>query len=92
MKHHGPVTPEEWREVVDAAAACRAIYDCKCYGLIEGGAEINVARCDYILENGAKLGYRPSKSAIDLGIEMIAEYNAGVASQIEVAPQTEVDR
>jgi hypothetical protein len=57
-KPRDPQTPEEWREAVDAAAFMRAIYDCYLYGLLTG-PEINAARCDELLERGAKLGYRP---------------------------------
>ena len=65
----------EWREAVDAAAGWRAIADVKMYGLIQGGPEINVTRCDQILERGKALGIEPSKSAVDLAIALIAAIN-----------------
>jgi hypothetical protein len=75
MARRNPQTPEEWRQAVDSAAACRAIADCKMYGLIEGGPEINLERCYQILERGRKLGIVPSRSIMDLGIEMVKWIN-----------------
>jgi hypothetical protein len=37
-----PTTPEEWQLVVDAAAGFRCIAECRMYGLMKGGPEINV--------------------------------------------------
>lgn len=71
-----PQTPEQWREAVDAAAASRMIADCKMYGLLEGGPEIDVARCDSLLERGAARGVRPSGSAAKLAVEYVEAYNA----------------
>lgn len=60
-----PQTPEEWQEAVDLAAGARLIADCKMYGVITGGPAIDVARCDFILRRGAKLGIRPSRPPLD---------------------------
>lgn len=70
-----PQTAEEWQEAVDGAAALRAVADCKMYGLIEGGPNIDVRRCDEILERGETRGVRPSKPVKDLAIEMITTLN-----------------
>jgi hypothetical protein len=73
---HDPSTPEEWQEAVDAAAACRVIANCKMYGLLQGGPEIDVGRCDELLEQGRARGVHPSKSVTDLGVEFALAYNA----------------
>jgi hypothetical protein len=46
------------------------------YGLIEGGPNIDVARCDEILEHGKARGVYPSKRTADLAIEMVALINS----------------
>jgi hypothetical protein len=70
-----PKTQVEWQRAVDAAAGLRAVADCKMYGLLEGGPEINVARCDQILELGAAIQVYPSRSIKDLAIAAIAMLN-----------------
>lgn len=66
-----PKTRAEWQEAVDGAAGLRALADCKMYALIEGGPEINVERCDQILEQGRARGVRPSKSDVDLALDFV---------------------
>jgi hypothetical protein len=72
-----PKTGSEWQEAVDAAAACRAVADCKLYGLLEGGPVVNVARCDEILERGRARGVFPSRPVPELAIEYVCAFNAG---------------
>jgi hypothetical protein len=74
VKRRDPQTPEEWQEAVDAAAGARALADCAMYGLITG-PDVDVARCDNILERGAALGVRPSRKATDLAVGLIREIN-----------------
>lgn len=78
-----PKTPAEWQEAVDAAAACRAIADCKMYGLLEGGPEINVARCDEILGRGRRRGVHPSSSVRELALEMVRQVNGGAKNDAD---------
>lgn len=59
LEKRDPETPEEWQEAVDVAAFLRMLHDCKLYGLIEGGPETNIDRCDDILERGSSMGIRP---------------------------------
>jgi len=72
---NNPKTPEEWQEAVNAAAAARAVADCKLYGVIDGGPRINVARCDQILEQGRKRGIMPSRPITELAIELVMAIN-----------------
>ena len=52
-----PTTPEEWQLVVDAAAGFRCIAECRMYGLMKGGPEIDVQNCVHFMARGAELGY-----------------------------------
>jgi hypothetical protein len=70
-----PKTSEEWQQAVDSAAAARAIADCKMYGLLEGGPQININRCDSILRRGAKRGITPSRPVTDLALELVYAIN-----------------
>jgi hypothetical protein len=79
MKRRNPVTRAEWQDAVDSAAAVRAVADCKMYGLIKGGPQIDIHRCDEILEAGKRRGVIPSKPAPQLAIEFIAAINAEAA-------------
>jgi hypothetical protein len=55
-----PETPAEWQEAVDGAHFLRCLADCQMYGLITGAENVNIERCDEILDRGAKLGYKPN--------------------------------
>lgn len=54
-----PKTSAEWQEAVDAAEFYLALDSAHQYGLVEGGPQINVARCVKLLEKGKALGYQP---------------------------------
>lgn len=75
-RRRDPRTAAEWQQAVDAAAAWRALEDCKMYGLLEGGPTVDVERCDSILERGAARGVRPSKPATELALEYLQAWNA----------------
>lgn len=70
-----PTTQAEWQRAVDAAAGLRAVADCKMYGLLEGGPEINTARCDQIIELGAAQHIHPSRPIKELVVEVIRILN-----------------
>lgn len=72
MKGRNPKTPAEWQEAVDIAAGFRAIQDCKLYGLLTGGPEINVTRCDEILAAGRAKGIKPSRPVTELAVFLCA--------------------
>jgi hypothetical protein len=54
-----PTTPAEWQEAADAAYFMLAVESARLYGLIEGGPEVNVERCDEILKEAAMRGITP---------------------------------
>lgn len=76
-----PSTASEWQEAVDLAAGLRMIADCKMYGLLEGGGDIDVARCDAMLARGAERGVRPSRPVVELALGMVAAINAEAAER-----------
>ena len=55
-----PQTPEEWQDAVDGAQALLEIDSAKQYGLITGGPDADVQRCEEILLYGKALGVTPS--------------------------------
>jgi hypothetical protein len=75
MKGQEPKTPEEWQEVVDMAAAARAVADCKMYGLLTGGPDIDVERCDDLLRRGRKRGITPSRPVGELAAAFVRMVN-----------------
>lgn len=62
---HEPRTRDEWQEAADAADACLAIHAALAYGLITGGPEIDVDRCEQLLERARAKGIRPRPDALD---------------------------
>lgn len=75
-----PKSAAEWQEAVDLAAACRAIHDCKLYGLLEG-PEIDVDRCDYLLAEGKRKGVSPSAPVSELAARFAASYNSSLEAK-----------
>jgi len=62
MKTRNPKTAAEWQEAVDGAYFYRLLYDAWLYGLITPEPkEVNVERCDWILDQGRKLNVYPQK-------------------------------
>jgi len=56
-----PETPLEWQEAVDCAHFYLLVESARAYGLISGGPEVNLARCEEILKRARGLGYRPKE-------------------------------
>jgi hypothetical protein len=54
-----PRTREEWQDAVDMAEGARLVVAARAYGLVRGGPEINVDRCEEILRLGRDYGVRP---------------------------------
>lgn len=67
-----PTTPEEWQNAVDAAEALRLLEGARLYGLVTGGPEVNIERCDEILEQGKQLGFVPRPNAVE---RYVGEWN-----------------
>jgi hypothetical protein len=60
-----PKTPAEWQEAVNLAEVMSRVHSARLYGLITGGPNIDVARCDQLLRQGSLRGYRPDPRAVD---------------------------
>jgi len=60
-----PQTPEQWQEAVDQAHVLLLVVVARQYGLITGGPEVDVDRCQDIIERGAALGITPSPDAVE---------------------------
>lgn len=60
-----PHTPTEWQAAVDAAEACLCLDAARQYGLVTGGAVVNVARAVDLLRAGKVRGFEPAPDAIE---------------------------
>jgi hypothetical protein len=67
-----PKKPGEWREAVDAAHGALTLESARQFGLVTGGPEVDVERCEEILHRGAALGYLPGPDAIENFIHALA--------------------
>lgn len=67
-KAKAPKTPAEWQDAVDAAEFYLALDSAQKYGLITGGPEVDVDRCDDILRAGRERGIVPHRDAIERGV------------------------
>ena len=59
-----PQTTEEWQDAVDAAQALLEIDSAKQYGLITGGPDADVQRCEEILLYGKAQGIYPRDDCV----------------------------
>ena len=55
-----PITNAEWQEAVDAAEFMICLHSAQAYGLIAGGPDVNLERCEDLLRAGAARGVRPT--------------------------------
>jgi hypothetical protein len=55
-----PLTQEEWQEAVDAAEFYLLLHSARQYGLVKGGPEVNLDRCDEMLKRGRERGIVPA--------------------------------
>lgn len=69
-----PQAREEWQNAIDAAEALLHIHSARLYGLIKGGPEVNIERCEEILMRGRIKGIAPSSDAV---ARYVAAYNSG---------------
>lgn len=67
-----PITPDEWQTTVDAAKALLVLDSARLYGLVTGGPEVNVKRCEEILYTGRQQGIQPRKDRVE---RLVGELN-----------------
>ena len=60
-----PQTRAEWLEAAVTAAVCLRIDAARQYGFVEGGPEIDVARCEEILLRAKMQGIEPTEGEIE---------------------------
>jgi hypothetical protein len=41
---------------------------------------VELMRCDYLIEKGQELGYKPSRSPASMAVDLIAQHNAECAA------------
>ncbi len=77
-----PATDSEWELAAVGAAGLRLIADAQTYGLIAGGLEINVDRCDEILDAARERGIVPTQQEAEhAAVRYIAQVRLAEAGQ-----------
>jgi hypothetical protein len=71
-----PKTEEEWQGAVDLADMHLKILDAKMYGIVEGGPEIDQARCLEVLARGRQRKTFPKWNDGDMQ-RLLSEYARG---------------
>jgi hypothetical protein len=66
-----PETDREWQDAVDAAKGALALESARTYGLVTGGPDVDVRRCNVILGRGAsrRPPVLPSADAVERFLE-----------------------
>lgn len=59
MKRRMPQTDAEWQEAVNLAEIWLQVDSARKYGLVTGGPDVDVERCEELLKAGAAKGFRP---------------------------------
>lgn len=78
-----PQTDTEWQEAVNLADMHLKIHDAKLYGLIEGGPDIDQARCLEVRDRGQARGVSPNYPESEMG-RLLAEYSGTVKEAQDV--------
>lgn len=76
-----PITLQQWQIAVDGAHACLLIESARLYGLVSGGPEVNVERCERIVRGGKMRGIVPAANCVE---QFIREWQASVTIKPEV--------
>ena len=64
-KYEEPLTLDQWQDAVDMAHGAMQFQAAKDYGLVTGGATVNVGLCEEILEKGARRRAGPRPDAVE---------------------------
>ncbi len=67
-----PRNRNEWQAAVDAADACLHLDSARKCGLCTGGPDIDVERCESLLQEGKQRGYEPSPDNVERFIAELA--------------------
>ena len=60
-----PKTREEWQEVTDMCHFYLLLDSARQYGLVDGGPQINVKRCEQLFSKATRLGFSPSPGSVE---------------------------
>ena len=60
-----PDTPERWQEAVNLAYTLQLLASARQYGLVAGGPEVDLDRCEEILRRGREMGFEPDLGALE---------------------------
>lgn len=70
-KGTNPKNNREWQEAADHAEVMLLIQSARAYGLIAGGPEVNVDRCEELIKLARRRGIVPAKDCVE---QYFAEY------------------
>jgi hypothetical protein len=60
-----PKTREDWQEAVDLAHTYLLLDAARKYGLVTGGPDVDLDRCEEILAKGRRRGITPSADCVE---------------------------
>lgn len=66
-----PRTDEDWQRAVDMAEGALLLDSARMYGLVTGGPQVNVDRCQDLLERGRARGCVPNPNAGEMFVKML---------------------
>ncbi len=75
-KIENPKSPEEWQVAVDMAEFLLYLASARQYGLVDGGPVANIKRCEDILHEGARRGFKPAIDAVERCTAALVLYSA----------------
>src|SRR5687768_7942284 len=79
MEVRDPQTLDEWQHAVNLAEMHLRIDSARQYGLITGGATVDVDRCLEIIAGGAWRGIKHTEKGVDLALELELGYRITAA-------------
>ena len=59
-----PTSPEEWQECVNLCELYLRVDSARQYGLITGGPQVDVRRCEWLLRWGKRRGFMPEPETV----------------------------
>ena len=72
-----PKTRAEWQTAVDAAHGALCLHAARAYGLVTGGPEVNVERCEEVLRLGKARRIKPAHDSPERFIHALLAQGVG---------------
>jgi hypothetical protein len=79
MEVRDPLSADEWQQAVDLAEMHLRLDSARQYGLITGGAVVNVDRCLELLAAGRARGIAPTAAGVDRALQLELAYRLTAA-------------